>query len=304
LRERCVGKGTTAFRLVHGEADALPGLVVDRYDTSLVVKLDTQAWEPHLDAVAKALKTEGGGRTEHIVRRGDDGSLDVLFGDEVPAEVIIEEEGRRYLVRPGRGQKTGFFLDQRPNRTAVQLLTRPGDRSLNLFSYTGGFSVALGLGGAAEVVSVDASASILEDCRAQFALNGLDPTEHRFLSRDLFRDLSGLANEEGVGPYDIVVCDPPALARKKADLDSARRAYRRLHKGIGPLLGKEGILVTASCTARLGHAELLEDARAGLAESGRQVRRILQRGEAGGDHPVATTFPEGRYLSCLWLQVN
>ncbi|HCP47301.1 MAG TPA: class I SAM-dependent rRNA methyltransferase [Deltaproteobacteria bacterium] len=303
LRERCVAEETTGFRLVHGEADDLPGLVVDRYDTTLVVKLDTQAWEPHLSAVATALKTEGGRRTDHIIYRQDN-NVRNLFGERAPEQVTIREDGRDYLVRPGGGQKTGFFLDQRPNRNAVQDLTRPGDRALNLFSYTGGFSVALALGGAQEVVSVDASASILEDCEAQFPLNDLDSKQHRFLSRDLFRDLPRLAEEERSRPFQVIVCDPPALARRKADLDSARRAYRRLHKGLGPMLAKEGVLVTASCTARLGHVELLEDARAGLAESGRKVLRVLQRGEAGSDHPVSTAFPEGRYLSCLWLLVG
>jgi 23S rRNA (cytosine1962-C5)-methyltransferase len=252
--------------------------------------------------VVEALRSEGGAGIKHgLLRRRDDEAVE-LFGGSAPESVAIDEDGRSYWVRPGHGQKTGFFLDQRPNRTEVQRLVRSGDRVLNLFSFTGGFSVAAGLGGAERVVSVDRSPSILADCRDQFSLNGLDPEPHAFVSSDLFRDWGEELTRHA--PFDVVVCDPPALSRSKADLPKARGAYRRLHTRIAPLLKKEGVLVTASCTARLTADDLFDDARVGLEKGGRRVTRELRRSGAGGDHPVLPGFPQGRYLSCLTLALD
>ena len=327
LRERVVAPGTTAFRLLHGEGDDLPGLVVDRYGPVLVMRPDSSAWQRHLRVVVEALRSEGGGGIDAIVlrpkrarpsrTRGDhegarvqraearrESDTRLLWGGEAPDEVVVQEEGRTYLVRPGRGQKTGFFCDQRPNRTAVQALARPGDRALNLFSYTGGFSVAMALGGADRVLSVDVSEPILVDCRRQFALNGLDPSGHGFEARDIFEWLPGFARSGDRPSFDLVVCDPPALAHGKADLPKARRAYRRLHTGLAALLGKGAVLVTCSCTSRLTADDLLEDARAGLEAGGRRIGRVLATSGAGPDHPVPPAFPEGRYLACLTLLVD
>lgn len=304
LRERTVAPGTTAFRLLNGEGDGLPGLVVDRYGGVLVVRPDTDAWRPHLDAVVEALKSEAGAPIDSILLRPKRDALRVLSGAEPPAELVVNEEGRRYLVRPGFGQKTGFFCDQRPTRTHVQAVTRPGDSSLNLFSFTGGFSVAMGLGGASRIVSVDLSQSIQDDCRRQFPLNGLDPEPHAFVAADLFEWLPAQGRDRNVEKFDLVVCDPPALSRSREDLPKARAAYRRLHTGIAPLLQKAALLVTCSCTSRLAADDLLSDARDGLKQGGRTITRELRRGGAGLDHPIPPGFPEGRYLACLTLVVD
>jgi 23S rRNA (cytosine1962-C5)-methyltransferase len=312
LRERVVPAGTDAFRLLHGEGDALPGLVADRYGPVLVLRPDTSAWEPHLGDVVEALRSEGGsGITSFVLRRKQPGEAQervLLAGSVPPDELGVTEDGRRYLVRPAFGQKTGFFLDQRPNRSHIQSLARSGDRALNLFSYTGGFSVALALGGAANVVSVDVSASILDDCQRQFPLNGLDPAPHEFVAADAFQWLPARARELSHGhvarPFDIVVCDPPALAHSKDALPAARRASVDLHRALAPLLSRGGLLLTCSCTSRMDGEELLADARTGLRLAGRELRRVLRLGGAGEDHPVAAGFPEGRYLHCLTLQVD
>jgi 23S rRNA (cytosine1962-C5)-methyltransferase len=301
LRDRVVAEGTTGFRLLHGEADGLPGLVVDRYGPVVVVRPDGDLWTRHLKVVVEALRSEGGAGIEHGVLRGRDGAPEVLFG-QAPESLVIVEEGRRYRVRPGHGQKTGFFLDQRPNRSHVERLVRSGDRVLNLFSFTGGFSIAAARGGAAQVVSADRSSSILDDCRDQFSLNDLDAEPHTFVATDLFR---GFGSEIAAhAPFDLVICDPPALARRKADLPRARAAYRRLHEQIAPLLAKEALLVTASCTARLTADDLLDDVRRGIEAGGRRITRELHRGGAGPDHPVLVGFPQGRYLSCLTLAID
>ncbi len=305
LRERLLPPETTGFRLLHGEGDQLPGLVVDRYATTLVVRPDTEAWRPYRRAIVEALRAEGGTGIRSIVaRERNAGGPELLWGEEPPETDVFSEAGRRYLVRPGRGQKTGFFLDQRPNRTRVQEWTQPGDRVLNLFSYTGGFSVAAALGGAASVASVDLSTSILDDCRRQFELNGLDPSPHRFVAEDIFAWLPNWAKRESKGAFDLVICDPPALAKRKSDVNKARAAYRRLHEGLAPAVARGGLLLTASCTARLGPEDLLEDARAGLRAGGRGLSRVLGSWGAGLDHPVAPAFPQGNYLSCLLLALD
>lgn len=304
LRERCLDERTDAFRLLHGEGDELPGLVVDRYGPVLVLRPDGSLWDSRLDEVIEALRSEGGPGIESILHKPRGGEARLVSGQEAPAELIIQEEGRRYRVRPGHGQKTGFFLDQRPTRSAVQRLVQPGDRCLNLFSFTGGFSVAMGLGGAEQVTSVDLSESILADCRSQFPLNGLEDAPHRFLAEDIFEWLPSQRRPRADETYDLVVCDPPALARKRSQVDKARAAYRRLHAGIAPLLKRGALLVTCSCTARLGPEELLEDARSGLREGGRRITRVLAQGSAGDDHPVPPGFPEGRYLTCLTLGID
>lgn len=300
LRERVVTPGTDGYRLCHGEGDDLPGLVVDRYGPVLVVRPDSGAWARHRGWVVEALRSEGPRGIGAILHRSKDGETDPWWGQEPDEPVVISEEGRRYAVRPGFGQKTGFFLDQRPNRTAVQQLTRPGDRALNLFSFTGGFSVAMAAAGGA-VVSVDRAKSVMDDCRAQFPLNDLDPAGHDFLAEDIFR---WLPSHRPKDPYDVVVCDPPALAHKADDVEAARKAYRRLHESLAPCLAPGGILVTCSCTARLHDEQLLQDAQAGLEAGGRRVRQLLAVGGAGPDHPRRPGFPEGHYLSVLTLVVD
>ena len=259
LRARALPEHTDAFRLVHGEGDGLPGLVVDRYGSVLVVRPDSAGWRPHRDLLVEGLRSQVDG-IEAIVHKPKKGDAEAWFGSDPPA-IVVQEAGRRYRVRPGHGQKTGFFLDQRDTRTHVQALVAEGDALLNLFCFTGGFSVAAALGGAARVVSVDLSESILEDCRAQFALNGLDPDPHDFVAADLFQWLPEQARRPDAEAFDVVVCDPPALARKAADLPQARSAYLRIHEALAPRLRRGGLLVTCSCTSRLGPKELLEDVR-------------------------------------------
>lgn len=305
LRERVVPLGTDAYRLLHGEGDGLPGLAIDRYGPVLVVRPDDDAmWRPHRARLVEALRSEGPREITAIVLRTKAGERDLLWGRDDPDEVVVREESRRFLVRPGRGQKTGFFCDQRPTRSAAQALTRTGDRALNLFSYTGGFSVAMALGGAQSVTSVDLSQPILEDVATNLSLNGANPAEHEQVTADAFAWLDELSAARDRPSFDLVVCDPPALARNKAQLDAAGRAYRRLHAGVGTLLAPGGLLITCSCTARVTDADLLDAAAAGLARSGRRITRILARGGAGADHPIPPGFPEGSYLKCLTLAID
>lgn len=302
LRERLLDlDSTTAWRLINGEGDLLPGLVVDRFDRTAVVRPDGDGWRPHERAITEALLSEGGGLDTVLIRPKKEESR-VLHGAAPDGHVVVREEGRRYRIRPGFGQKTGFFLDQRDNRTAAQRLVQPGDRALDLFSFTGGFSVALAVGGAGHVTSVDLSAPILEEVAGQMVLNGIPAERHTGVAADIFHWLPKQARAKD--RYDVVVCDPPALSRKKADLPNARKAYRRIHQALAPVVAPGGLLVTASCTARLSADDLLEDAIAGLKAGGRTVTRELRRAGAGADHPVPPALPQLRYLSCLILALD
>ena len=302
LRERMLDLSeTTCWRLVNGEGDGLPGLVVDRFGAVAVLRPDGDGWLRHERSVVEALLAEGGG-IKTILVRPKGGDARVLHGVAPEGHVIVREAGRRYQVRPGYGQKTGFFLDQRDNRSAVQELVSAGDRALDLFSFTGGFSVALAVGGADHVTSVDLSAPILDEVAGQMRLNEIAPERQRGIAADIFRWLPQQAKQRA--RYDVVVCDPPALSRKKADLPNARTAYQRIHEALAPVVAPGGLLVTASCTARLSADDLLEDAVIGLRKGGRRVTRELRRAGAGADHPVPPALPQLRYLSCLVLALD
>jgi len=264
------------------------------------------AWEPHLGALVAALRAQGGAGVGAIVRAAADAERDVPEGAEEarpgtlwgrdPGRVEIREGPRTYPVTPGRGQKTGFFLDQRPARDAAAGWARPGDRALNLFAFTGGFSVALALGGAREVTSVDVSRGALAAAEEAFVLSGLDPASHRFVAQDAFAFLEEAVREGR--QWEVVVSDPPAFAHRNEQVPAARQAYGRLHRLLARIVAPSGLLVTASCTARFTESDLEDAARVGLAATRRDLR-VVWRGGAGPDHPVPAGFPEGRYLKVL-----
>ncbi len=290
LRRRVVTGDTTAFRLVNGAGDLLPGLVVDRYDTLLVLRVYAAAWVPHLDAVVDALSGLDGVQSiyrRYGVRRvdGQDGGQ-TLWGGPAPETLVVREHGLKMLVRPGIGQKTGLFLDQREHRRKLGELSR--DATVwNLFGYNGGFSIYAAAGGARRVLTVDVSAPALDDAVENFRLNGLDPDAHGFECTDVF-------TWSAPGRADVLICDPPSLARGKRSDPAARAAYRDLAARVGPWVQRDGLLATFSCTARLSAARWEESVRDGLRRAGRWA--WLSRGEAPPDHPVPLAHPEGRYL--------
>lgn len=290
LRRRLIPDQTNAYRLINGAGDLLPGLVVDRYDRLLVVRLYSAAWVPHLGLIVDALSALDGVETVYRrfgVRRVDDrDGGETLWGAAAPETVVVTEHGLRFLMRPGVGQKTGLFLDQREHRRRIGTLARHA-RVWNLFGYNGGFSVYAAAGGARQVLTVDVSAPALADARENFRLNGLDPDAHGFEATDVF-------TWDAPGRTDLLICDPPSLARGKRSDQAARAAYRDLAARVGPWVVRDGLLATYSCTARLSMARWEESVRDGLRKAGRWA--WLDRGEAPPDHPVAMAHPEGRYL--------
>jgi 23S rRNA (cytosine1962-C5)-methyltransferase len=319
--------GTTGYRLVHGESDGLPGVVVDRYDRFAVLKLYSAGLTPHRGWIVEAVRAaaaEGdgsdGARAEaqperstalagvfgrDEIPRDDDDERNadgpaaqgrVLWGAEPPERVQIDEHGMKLLVDVRHGQKTGTFLDQRENRRMVRALAAGRAEALNLFSYTGGFSVAAALGGAAHVVSADVDADAIALARENFRANGLDPADHAFATHDVF-DLLARYKKEG-RRFDLVVCDPPAFAKSQKAVESALSGYASLNRAALAVLAPGGVLVTASCSARVS-AEQFFDAVKEAAFKARIELQLVDERRQPPDHPVHPQFREGRYLKVL-----
>jgi 23S rRNA (cytosine1962-C5)-methyltransferase len=307
-REPLAGTATTGYRLVHGENDGFPGLIIDRYAETVVMKLYTTAWVPHLRDVAAAVTAVA--RPQRIVLRLNrstaaqadelfglqDGA--VLLGTPVAGPVRFQENGLWFAADVARGQKTGFFLDQRENRARVEPLAA-GKSVLNVFAYSGGFSLYAARGGARQVSSLDISQPALDAAAANFALNAAHPAvaaaRHDLLAGDAFAQMAAL---RGNGrSFDMVIIDPPSFAKKQAEAARALGAYRRLVRlGLG-LLRPGGVLVMASCSSRVSAARFFALVEETAREEKRPLREIERTGHAL-DHPI--TFPEGAYLKCLF----
>jgi 23S rRNA (cytosine1962-C5)-methyltransferase len=309
-REPLSAAGHTGYRLVHGENDGLPGLVLDRYDETLVLKLYTPAWVPHLDPVLDAL-SDAWPSARVVLRLSraiqDAGALPgrledgmILRGRPLKGPVLFKEHGLIFEADPVHGQKTGFFLDQRDNRALVATLTR-GAAVLDGFAYTGAFSVYAARGGAREVLSVDASRPALEVVRRNMAHNRADPAvraaRHDTLEGDAFEVLERL--RRAARSFDVVILDPPAFATRQAEVPAALRAYARLTRmGLAVLTGG-GTLVISSCSGQVSEEAFAKTVYHAAGRSGRTLRE-LARTSHPLDHPVR--FPEGAYLKCLAVQ--
>ncbi|GBF96339.1 pseudouridine synthase [Raphidocelis subcapitata] len=245
LRERLFeGADTDGYRLVNGEGDGLPGLVIDRYATSAVVKLDGAGPAGFYDAGGVAAAGEGS--------RGA-----VLWGAAPTAPVVFRENGIRFEADLVAGQKTAFFLDQRDNRQRAARFAR-GRRVLNLFSYTGGFSVAAGAAGAAHVTSVDIAAPAIASAGANWALNGLDPGAHAGVAADAFEFLEAAAAAKEA--WDVVIVDPPSFAPNKQSVPKATASYERVFARAASVTAPGGILALSSCSSHID-SQLFEQAR-------------------------------------------
>jgi 23S rRNA (cytosine1962-C5)-methyltransferase len=289
-----------AYRLLHAEADGVPGLVVDRYGDHLVLQVGSAAVDRRLGWVLGALDellSPAGvllrGDSVARKREGLDTGVRVLSGD-VPETAVVREGPVRYEANLRRGQKTGGFLDQRENHLAAGRYAR--GTVLDVFAYAGGFALHAARR-AGEVEAVDSSGPALEAARANAALNELENiTFTRARAFDLLRERSDAGER-----YDTVVLDPPAFAKTKRDLPRARRAYKEINLRAMKLLSPGGILITCSCSYHLWRELFEETLRSAAADAGRTMRVREWRGQAA-DHPVVLTIPETRYLKCAILE--
>lgn len=281
----------SAFRLLYGEADGIPGVVVDYYAGHCVLVTYAPSLDVLVEPIVEALIAEVAPLS--VLRRRGPGEVEVLAGEQPARNVVVTERGgMRLLADVFSGQKTGLFLDHRENRYFLRQYAS-GKDVLNLFSYTGGFSVAAALGGARSVTSVDSAAPASAACEENFRLNGLHRFPHRVVTQDAFEYLEDAVREER--RFDLVVCDPPSFARNRAQLKAAEKAYRRL-TALGLAVTRAGgWYAAASCTSQVS-PELF---RRLIADAGRRARvrfQILHDVGQPLDHPVLAAHPEGRYL--------
>ncbi len=307
VRASLAQTNTTGYRVVHGENDGLPGLIIDRYADTLVLKLYTPAWVPHLKDFCEAL-AQVSPSTHLILRlnRSLQKQTEYLYGltdgmtlspHTPPSLILFKENGLTFESDPIHGQKTGFFLDQRDNRARVEKLSK--DKAvLNVFAYTGGFSIYAARGGAKQVVSVDISAPAIEAAIRNMAYNKLSPAIHETIADDAFEVLARMESQKHL--FDLVIIDPPMFAQSEKQIEGALSAYRKLTRLGLSVLRQGGTLVQASCSSRVNADSFFESIHRSAREAGRRLTEIERTGHAL-DHPIG--FKEGAYLKCLFASV-
>ncbi|RDD63217.1 class I SAM-dependent rRNA methyltransferase [Ferruginivarius sediminum] len=303
VRDRLIG--APYYRLVHAEADGLPGTIVDRFDDVLVLQVNTAGMDRLLPQLTAALEATLAPRA--IVLRNDSAAreLEGLSSDvrmlkgQLDGPLELVENGTRFLADPREGQKTGWFYDQRDNRAFAARLAQ-GARVLDGYCYTGGFAVQAALGGAAEVVAIDRSQPALDLAAQSAKLNGV---EERccFVKADVFGELQ--RRRDAGEAFDTVIVDPPAFVKSKKDYWQGLKGYRKLTRLAAALVARGGYLVACSCSHHVTPDDFGEQVRRGLSEVGRDGR-ILRFAGAGPDHPVHPSLPETGYLKAQALALD
>ncbi len=310
-RDGLFDAATTGYRLINGESDGWPGLVLDRYNTTLVLKLYTAGWLPRLDEIATLIRERL--EPERIVlrlsrniqpaaerfgRNRHDG--ETLYGPDLTEPVVFLENGIRFEADVLRGQKTGFFLDQRENRREIGELAR-GREVLNAFSFSGGFSLYAAHGGAKSVTDLDISPHALAAAQRNFQLNSTDPAitscHRERVQADAFDWLAG----GDVRKYGLIVLDPPSLAKRETERAGAIRAYARLAENGIRRLTHDGLLLACSCSAHVNAEEFFGMVRQASVNSKRRFVELKTTRHAS-DHPA--TFKEADYLKGIFLQFS
>ena len=302
LRERIRPPDSDAYRLVHGEADRMPGCVIDRYADVAVMRLDGDgatalreplvlAAEPHLRALGIHTLLWRVGRKQQV-------EVNAAFGQLPTEHVIVRERGTKLVADLQHGQKTGLFLDLRESRHRVRQLSH-GLRVLNLYGYTGGFAVAASLGGAAHVTTVDIAPEAVKLTADTYAANDLGGAAHEAVTSDVPPYLDGLPSD---ATFDLVVCDPPSFAPSERALPAALDSYRGLHERCMRRVVRGGLYLAASCSSHVDRAAFEETLREG-ARRARRVVQVLERSDAPADRPRLLGFPEFDYLKVSLCRV-
>jgi 23S rRNA (cytosine1962-C5)-methyltransferase len=310
IRQPLVTEQTNGYRLFHGENDGFPGLVIDVYSGTLVMKLYSMAWLPHLKDIITALQTlqsfdrlllRLSRNIQRLAAPYDLRDGQVLIGDEINESIVFRENGLSFAADVVHGHKTGFFFDQRENRSTVRELSARR-RVLDVFAYSGGFSVYAAAGGARTVTSLDISAPALETAKGNFALNQDDinvkSSHHKTMVDDAFTALKRL-RAEGQS-FDMVIVDPPSFAKSAIEVERALVAYTRLTRLALDVLEDGGILMIASCSSRVSAESFFNAVLRAADGVGRSLTEIKRTSHAI-DHPIG--FPEGAYLKCLFANV-
>jgi 23S rRNA (cytosine1962-C5)-methyltransferase len=304
LRREILSPETTGYRAVNSEGDLCPGVLLDVFGEVGVMDLTTEGtvrWREELERALREVFSP-----ERLVVRESGSERDRGEKPLSPREkgrgestdlVAFSENGLRFFADVSGGQKTGFYLDQRENRSRLLALAR-GKTVLDLFSYSGAFSVAALAGGAARAVAVDSSESALALAREHRRANGFPANDADFVRADVFEDVRRRVAAREI--WDIVVCDPPAFAKKRGDLPRAARGYQDVNRLAMSLVAPGGWLLTCSCSGLLGPDLFQKIVFSASLEAGRTFQLVHRQG-AGADHPVSLDCPEGEYLKGLWL---
>ncbi|MGA2707041.1 MAG: class I SAM-dependent rRNA methyltransferase [Steroidobacteraceae bacterium] len=302
LRERLYA--APYYRLVYGESDGLPGLVIDRFGDACVAQIGTAGMERLKPQIVEALKQVLGLRAllfknDNAAREmeGLPSAIEQAIGETGNLGTVVED-GLRFEAPLLEGQKTGWFFDQAANRRALTKYVRPGARVLDVFSYVGAWGVRAAAGGASDVLCIDSSASALELAQRNGQANAL---KIRTRKADAFDALEELAREGA--RFDVVIIDPPAFAKRKKDLPKAQGAYKRLNQLALQALAPDGILVSCSCSYHLS-AEQLQDAIGKAARGAGKHVQLVEMGGQAPDHPVHPAIPETRYLKAYFCRVT
>lgn len=298
-----IDEGTTAYRLVNGEGDGLPGLTVDRYGDYLMVQIYCNGWRAHLKLITGVLQevlAPAGiyekarpQKTRELEAVSDSKCYGrLLAGTAAPASLEVLENGLTFLISLENGLNTGLFLDQRRNRR--DLMTRSaGKRVLNLFAYTGAFSVAAAAAGASLVTSVDASPGYTEWAKANFGANRLNPKRHEFIVGDCLKVLADLGRQNN--RHDIILMDPPSFSTTAKSRFTTRGGTSDIVAAALPLLSRGGLMITSSNHQKVDLADYLKELRRGALQAGSDLQVISLYGQPE-DFPFPVSFPEGRYL--------
>lgn len=291
-----------AFRLIHGEGDGLPGLIIDNYNGNLVVQVHTDGMQKNFPDILEALKKVLGSSLQSVynksesTHKGTESNNHLVWGNPA-SNTLIEEKNVKFEVNWEEGQKTGFFLDQRDNRSLLQSLATDKE-VLNTFCYTGGFSMHALAGGAKKVTSVDISAKAIEMTERNLLHNGFEPSRHQSICADVMQWMKTCDQS-----FDIVVLDPPAFAKSIKSRHSAVQAYKRLNLWGIKSVNRGGLLFTFSCSQVVDNALFEHTVISAAMEAGREVS-ILKRLGQSTDHPVSAFHPEGSYLKGLLLYIG
>ncbi len=305
LRKVIVPKDTNSYRLINGEGDNLPGLIVDVYNEVLVIQVNTLGIEKLKPLILETLKTEMGDMpvfeksgTPTRRKEGLDDFEGWLVGS-APEPFIVTEHGLKFEVYVSGMQKTGSFLDQREMRQLVRGISK--DRNiLNCFAYTGGFSVYALAGGAKKVDSVDISEKAIEGAVRNVELNGFNTKENGFITADV---LPYLTERTVKDQYDFIILDPPAYAKRANDVENATRGYRDINRAAMQVLPKGGLLLTSSCSAHIDR-DLFQTIIFAAAKDAKRKVKILSQHILAPDHPINLYYPEGDYLKSLLLYIE
>jgi 23S rRNA (cytosine1962-C5)-methyltransferase len=303
LRERVVTQ-SNAYRLIYGEGDRLPGLIVDRYDQLLVMQTLSVGMDRTKELLADLLMKELNVRGIYLRNDAKSRSLEGLplergfLRGSGPAQVEIQEGAAKFLVDVERGQKTGWFCDQRENRLAAAKFAA-GAEVLEVFCHTGAFGIHAALAGARSVESLDVSQDTLEIARRHAAMNGVE-SRCTYRHADAFEEMRHVV--KAGRRYDLVILDPPAFARSKPALSGALAGYKDINLLGLKLLKPDGFLVSCSCSHPVSETDLWDSIRLAARDAKRDIRLIEQRGQSA-DHPILASMPETRYLKCFIVQV-